>query len=61
MEKDKFIVKPQVKGDGFKPMLVDVATHELLTQMKEMTGVSMTRLIEAAVKFASERLEVQED
>ena len=61
MEKDKFIVKPTVKGDGFKNLLVDVATHELLTQMKELTGVSMTKLIEAAVKFASERLEVEEN
>lgn len=42
-------------------MLVDVATHELLTQMKEMTGVSMTRLIEASVKFAFERIEIKED
>ena len=61
MEKDKFVIKPQVKGDGFKPMLVDVATHELLSQMKEMTGVSMTRLIEASVNFAFERLEIKED
>ena len=61
MEKDKFIVRPQSKNDGFKPMLVDVATHELLTQMKEMTGVSMTRLIEASVKFAFERIEVKEE
>ncbi len=41
-------------------MLVDVATHELLMQMKEMTGVSMTRPIEASVKFAFERMEIEE-
>lgn len=60
MGKDKFVIKPQVKGEGFKPALIDVGTHELLTQMKEMTGVSMSRLIEASVKFAFERLEIEE-
>lgn len=58
--KDKFIVKPQTKSEGFKPALIDIGTHELLTQMKEMTGVPICRLIEAAVKFASERMEIEE-
>ncbi|MHC1683454.1 MAG: hypothetical protein AB6733_10940 [Clostridiaceae bacterium] len=60
MQKDKFIIKPQAKNEGFKNALVDVATHELLSQMKEMTGVSITRLIEASVKFAFERMEIEE-
>lgn len=59
--KDKFIIKPQAKADGYKPVIVDVATHELLAQMKELTGVSMTRLIEQAIKFAFDRIEVDED
>lgn len=59
--KDKFIIKQQTKGEGYKPLIVDVATHELLIQMKELTGVSMTRLMEAAVKFAFERMEIDEN
>lgn len=59
--KDKFIIKQQIKSEGYKPALVDIGTHELLSQMKELTGISMTRLIEQAVKFAFERIEIDEN
>ena len=58
---DKFIIKQQTKAEGYKPALITLATHELLTQTKEETGVSITRLIEECVKFALERLEIKED
>ena len=61
MEKDKFIIKPQPKADSYKPALITSTTHDLLTQAKEETGVSITRLIEECVKFALERLEIEED
>jgi len=61
MEKDKFIIRTQVKAEGYKPALITLATYELLSQAKEETGVSMTRLIEEAVKFALERLEIKEE
>lgn len=58
---DKFIIKPYTKSEGYKPVIVDTKTHELLSQMKEMTGVPITRLIEQAVNFAFERIEIKEE
>lgn len=60
-EMDKFIIKPQSKSKGYKPALITIETHELLTQVKEETGVTMTRFIEEAVRFALDRLEIKED
>jgi hypothetical protein len=61
LAKDKFIIIPQSKGGGYKPAMIDIGTHELLSQMRDLTGVSMTRLIEQAVKFSFDRIEIKED
>lgn len=57
---DKFIVKKTSTGDGYKPVILDVATHEKLTQIKEATGVPLVRLIAQMVDFCAERLHVDE-
>lgn len=58
---DKFIMHPTAKADGYRPCNLDIATHEKLLQIKEDTGVSMTKIIAQMVDFCMERLEVQED
>lgn len=58
---DKFIMRPTPKADGYKPCILDTATHEKLSQLKEMTGVPMTRIIAIMTDFCMERLEIQED
>lgn len=57
---DKFTLKPQEKHEGYKMVMISVSTHDLISQMKDMSGVSMTKIVEEAVKFAFERLEVNE-
>lgn len=61
MEKDKFVLRQAEKVDSYRPIMVDVKTHELLVQMKELSGVSMLRIVAEAVKFASDRLEVTKE
>lgn len=58
---DKFIVRVVGKNDGYKPCMVDVATHEKLSQIKEDTGISMTKIIAQMVDFCLERLEIKEE
>lgn len=58
---DKFTVKLQGKPDGYKPCMIDIATHEKLSQLKEDTGVSMTKLVAQMVDFCIERLEIKEE
>lgn len=58
---DKFIIHVSGKSDGYKPCVLDIATHEKLSQIKEDTGVSMTRIISQMVDFCMERMEIKED
>ncbi len=58
---DKFIIRPTAKVDGYRPCNLDIATHEKLLQIKEDTGVSMTRIIAQMVDFCMVRLKIQED
>lgn len=58
---DKFTVRLQGKSDGYKPCVIDIATHEKLSQLKEDTGVSMTKLVAQMVDFCIERLEIKEE
>lgn len=58
---DKFIIKLQGKAEGYKPCMIDVTTHEKLRQIKEDTGVSITKILTQMVDFCMERLEIQED
>lgn len=58
---DKFTLRVYAKSDGYKPCVIDCATHEKLAQLKEDTGVSITRLITQMVDFCLERLEIKED
>lgn len=57
---DKFILRVTTKTDGYKPCIVDCATYEKLAQLKEDTGVPMTRIISQMVDFCTERLQVEE-
>lgn len=58
---DKFILQRTSKAEGYKPLIVDVTTHEKLAQIKETTGMPITRIIAQMVDFCSERLHVSED
>ena len=57
---DKFIVRKTLSADGWKNVIIDVQTHEKLTQLKETTGVPIGRLITQMVDFCAERLHVEE-
>ena len=57
---DKFTVHRNGKSDGYKPIMIDVATHEKLSQMKDDTGVPLGKLISQMTDFCAERLEVEE-
>lgn len=57
---DKFTVKRIGKADGYKPCMLDAATHEKLSQMKKVTGVSIARLVAQMVDFCAERLTIEE-
>lgn len=58
---DKFIVKRTGRGDGYKPIMVEVSTHEKLMQVKEDTGVPIGRLIAQMVDFCAERLTIEDE
>nr|WP_302600141.1 hypothetical protein [uncultured Cellulosilyticum sp.] len=57
---DKFTIKQQAKAEGYRAVMVDIATYEMLVEMKEQTGVSLGKLLQSAVQFAFERFEVEE-
>jgi hypothetical protein len=58
---DKFIIRPYIKTTGYKPVVIDVNTHEKLMQMKEDSGVSIGRLIALMADFCAERMVVEEE
>lgn len=55
---DKFILKSAKANKGYKPAIIDVDTWEKLNQLKEETGIPMTKILSQAVDFALERIEV---
>jgi len=58
---DKFILKSAKANRGYKPAIIDVDTWEKLNQLKEETGIPMTKILSQAVDFALERIEVVDE
>jgi len=58
MIKDKFILRPQPKTEGYRPVMVRIEAYEMLKQMSEESGVSMSFILSEAIRFAMERMEV---
>lgn len=59
---DKFKLKPEPAScKSFKSVIVDADTHQLLSELKDETGISIARLIAGCVRFALDHLEVEED
>jgi hypothetical protein len=61
---DKFIVKiqkPETKTTGWKPITVTIETFDKIVLLQQETGLSRNKLVDMAITFALDRLEVHND
>lgn len=59
---DKFIIKvqkPETKTSGWKPITVTIETFEKIVMLQQETGLSRNKLVDMALAFALERLEIR--
>ena len=57
---DKWVVNKIADADKLKSVTIYEDTHDLLKELKEETGVSMSELIRSALLFANNHKKIEE-
>lgn len=61
MEKATLTIVKETEREKLKSLVCYESTHDLLKQLKEETGKSMTELMHLTLLFAIEHMEITED
>lgn len=61
MSKKLIIYKKREKQDSYKPVMMNVATHDKIKEVQKACGLPLIKIIDICVNFAIENLEISEE